>query len=195
MNNEIIDGSSHEKHKLNDEETKISERLFNKFNEYFISRKNRNENAGLYFSSNQNVDNFALLLNNSNSEIKNLIKPLGVYFSLDKITDCDVNNIYESFLKQEHVVIECTPDIIIEFSYMSDKNIFSVKKKLYEELGVFECWEINTEKKDIIVYRLNDNKLKFSSTYYPGDKVKTPILKGFGLSIHDVFNSRIPLPD
>ena len=193
MNNEIIDGSSHEKHKLNDEETKISERLFKKFDEYFISRKNKNENTGLYFSTNQNFDNFALLLNNSNSDIKNLIKPLGVYFSSDKTTACNIGDIYESFVKQERVVIECIPDIIVELSYMSDKNLFSAKKKIYEELGIFEYWEINTEKKDIIVYRLNDDKLKFSSTYYPGDKVKTPILKGFGLSIHDVFNSRIAI--
>ncbi|RZD16521.1 MAG: hypothetical protein EVJ46_05770 [Candidatus Acididesulfobacter guangdongensis] len=193
MNNEIINGSSHEKHNLNDEETKISERLFKKFDEYFISRKNKNENTGLYFSANQNFDNFTLLLNNSNSDIKNLIKPLGAYFSFDKAAACSIGDIYESFLKQEQVVIECIPDIIIELSYMSDKNLFSARKKIYEELGIFEYWEINTEKKDIIVYRLNDDKLKFNSTYYPGDKVKTPILKGFGLSIHDVFNSRIPL--
>jgi hypothetical protein len=193
MNNEIINGSSHAKHNLNDEETKISERLFKKFDEYFISRKNKNESTGLYFSTNQNFDNFTLLLNNSNSDIKNLIKPLGAYFSFDKTTACNISNIYESFLKQEQVVIECIPDIIIELSYMSDKNLFSAKKKIYEELGIFEYWEINTEKKDIIVYRLNDDKLKFNSTYYPGDKVKTPILKGFGLSIHDVFNSRIPI--
>jgi hypothetical protein len=193
MNNEIIDGSSHEKHKLNNEETKISERLFKKFNEYFNSRKDKNESAGLYFSANQNFDNFALLFNNPNSDIKNLIKPLGIYFSFDKTTACNMGNIYESFLKQEQTIIECIPDIIIELSCMSDKNLFSVKKKIYEESGIFEYWEINTEKKDIIVYRLNDNKLKFNSTYYPGDKVKTPILKGFGLSIHDVFNSRIPI--
>ncbi len=194
MNNEIINGSSYEKNNLTDEETKISERLFKKFDEYFISRKNKNENTGLYFSTNQSFDNFTLLLNNSDSDIKNLIKPLGAYFSFDKTTACNIGNIYESFLKQERVVVECVPDIIIELSLISDKNLFSDKKKIYEALGIFEYWEINTEKKDIIVYRLDDNdKLKFNSTYYPGDKVKTPILKGFGLSIHDVFNSRIPI--
>ncbi|MHB1680956.1 MAG: hypothetical protein ACYCTB_10705 [bacterium] len=51
MNNEIINTSSYEKHNLNEEEIKISERIFIKFNEYFKNRKDKNETAGLYFSA------------------------------------------------------------------------------------------------------------------------------------------------
>lgn len=181
-----------EKPLTQDEEKKTGDRILKKFNEYFKNKSDNNENHGMIFCSNLTGNNFEVIFKNE-SLSESVLKPYAAYFGHEKTDSFDLISLYKIYDQGDMISIVCIPDIIIEISSIKDKQLPDIKKKIYENYGVLEYWEINFEKKDIITYRLEENKFKFNSTYYPGDKVKTPLLKGFALSIHDVFHSRISL--
>lgn len=160
------------------------------FDNYFKKKKEAGESHGLVlFQILKGFGfDFELELKLVLSGKKELLKPFAMYYSEMNENFNEIKKYEEKSNSLKISKINLVPDIVID---IQDKNTKSLKKEIYGASGVSEYWEINTDKNDIIVYRLNEDKLKFYSTYYPGDKVKTPIMKGFALSIHDVFNTRV----
>lgn len=173
------------------DKNEIADRIKLIFDNYFKNKKEAGESHGLVLfqvSKGFGYD-FELELGLSSGK-KELLKPFAMYYSEMNKNFNEINKEKGNSLKISR--INLVPDIVID---IQDKNTKSSKKEIYGGSGISEYWEINTDKNDIIVYRLSEDKfkLKFYSTYYPGDKVKTPIMKGFALSIHDVFNTRVSL--
>jgi Uma2 family endonuclease len=86
------------------------------------------------------------------------------------------------------------PDIVVEIlSPGNNAKELKIKYNLYEEFGVKEYWLVYPDERSLIRYILNDES-KFTTegralTF--GDKITTPILPGFELTIDDVFRNLI----
>lgn len=80
------------------------------------------------------------------------------------------------------------PDIVLEIlSPGNNKKELQNKYEVYEEAGVLEYWIIHPGEKTFLKYNLVDNKYQASKLLTIGDKITTPILPGFVLTLDEVF--------
>jgi len=128
------------------------------------------------------------------------IAPFDVRLVRDETSDKKIKNVV-----QPDVCVVCdpskmadprsclgAPDIMVEIlSPGNNKKELKTKYDLYEEFGVKEYWVVYPEEQSIIQYILN-SRGKFTvegGALTVGDKLKTPILPGFELSVDDVFSN------
>ena len=113
----------------------------------------------------------------SDKKVKNVVQP-------DICVICDLTKMADTR--------SClgAPDIMVEvLSPGNNKKELKIKYDLYEEFGVKEYWVVYPDEQSIIIYNLNKEG-KFvaeSRALTLGDKITTPILPGFELTLDDVF--------
>jgi Uma2 family endonuclease len=84
------------------------------------------------------------------------------------------------------------PDIIVEIlSPGNNRKELQNKYDVYEEAGVLEYWIIQPVEKTFFKYTLTEGRFQSSKMLTAGDKVTTPILPGFVLSLDDLFADRV----
>jgi len=86
------------------------------------------------------------------------------------------------------------PDIVVEIlSPGNNAKEIKIKYDLYEEFGVKEYWVVYPGEQSLMRYVLNNDGEFMSEgrALTVGDKVTTPILPGFELTLDDVFRNLI----
>ena len=82
------------------------------------------------------------------------------------------------------------PDLAIEILSSSTKERDKlVKKRLYMEYGVKEFWIVDPDKRAVEVMVLKETGFETFGIYFMEDKLISPLLKGFGLDLNEVFHS------
>jgi Uma2 family endonuclease len=84
------------------------------------------------------------------------------------------------------------PDLVVEIlSPGNNRKEINIKYDLYEEFGVREYWVIYPDEQSLVRYVLNEagKFITEGRALTCGDKITTPILPGFALSLDDVFGT------
>jgi len=63
-----------------------------------------------------------------------------------------------------------------------------VKRQLYGKYGVAEYWIVDSDNRQIEVYRLQDQCLESAGTFKNSDELDTPLMPGFKLAVNTIFN-------
>ena len=81
------------------------------------------------------------------------------------------------------------PDLIVEVLFPGNsKREMREKFEVYQQAGVWEYWIINPLDEYLLIYTLNEEGIYVGSRpYTKGMKVGSEVLKGFELSMDDVF--------
>ena len=82
-------------------------------------------------------------------------------------------------------------DLVIEVTSPGAENRrrdLLVKRQLYGKYGVAEYWVVDSENRQIEVYRLQDQRLESAGTFKNSDELDTPLLPGFKLAVTAIFN-------
>ena len=82
------------------------------------------------------------------------------------------------------------PNLVIEILSPGVQNMErdrKVKLKLYDKYGVDEYWIVDTRARAIEVYRREDKKLKFFTTFVADEDITTPLLPGFTCAVRSLF--------
>ena len=82
------------------------------------------------------------------------------------------------------------PDLVVEIlSEHTAKKDMTVKLDLYERHRVKEYWIVNSNGKNIMVFKFDNKSKKYKrpETYFPGDELKAGIFKGLIINVDDVF--------
>ena len=82
-------------------------------------------------------------------------------------------------------------DLVIEVTSPGAENRrrdLLVKRQLYGKYGVAEYWVVDSENRQIEVYRLQGQRLESAGTFKNSDELDTPLLPGFKLVVNTVFN-------
>lgn len=82
------------------------------------------------------------------------------------------------------------PNLVIEILSPGVQNMErdrKVKLKLYDKYGVDEYWIVDTRARAIEVYRREDGKLKFFTTFVVDEEIITPLLPGFTCAVASLF--------
>ncbi|WP_353684273.1 Uma2 family endonuclease [Thermodesulfovibrio sp. 3907-1M] len=116
--------------------------------------------------------------------------PCDVYLDDENVVQPDI-----LFISKERAYIigekniQGAPDLVIEI--VSEASIYrdSVqKKKLYAKHGVKEYWIVAPDDQMIEVYILREpGQYELRRTYYENDVVESEIIKGFKISMKDIF--------
>ena len=119
-----------------------------------------------------------------------LYSPIDVYFSDTETYQPDVIFISKERL---HIIgkkkIEGAPDLVIEvLSPSTAKYDIKNKKDVYELNGVKEYWIVDPVKKSISVFENTSYGFEVFQTVYLNDTVHSNILKGYSISLNEVFN-------
>jgi Uma2 family endonuclease len=86
--------------------------------------------------------------------------------------------------------IHGTPDLAIEILSPGTENPRRdrvAKRYLYARFGVKEYWVVNTDARQIEVYRLDGNTLVLSGTLGENDQLASPLLPGYKCRVGDLF--------
>ncbi|MGH9970526.1 MAG: Uma2 family endonuclease [Pyrinomonadaceae bacterium] len=82
------------------------------------------------------------------------------------------------------------PDLVIEILSPGKENRerdLRVKRQLYSKYGVAEYWIVDTDNRNVIVFRLQEGTLEESAVFKEDDEVASPLLPGFGLKVAAIF--------
>src|SRR5205807_3784004 len=82
------------------------------------------------------------------------------------------------------------PNLVIEILSPGTQNMErdrKVKLRLYDKYGVDECWIVDTRARAIEVYRREDERLKFFTTFVTDEEVTTPLLPDFACAVSSLF--------
>lgn len=82
------------------------------------------------------------------------------------------------------------PELVVEVLSPGDANEKrdrELKLKLYSSRGVQEYWIIDWRKQQVEVYRRKQAILQLVATLFPSDKLNSPLLPGFVLSVSRLF--------
>ena len=82
-------------------------------------------------------------------------------------------------------------DLVIEVTSPGAENRrrdLLVKRQLYGKYGVAEYWVVDSENRQIEVYRLQDQRLESAGTFKNSDELDTPLMPGFKLAANTIFN-------
>ena len=94
--------------------------------------------------------------------------------------------------EREHIITEANiqgaPDLVVEIlSPSTARQDWREKRDLYAKHGVNEYWVVDTANRVIFVMLLKDGVLEIEETYASGDTLTSPTLKGFEVSVGDLF--------
>ena len=110
------------------------------------------------------------------------------------LSDTDVVQPDVLFISKErqHIITEANiqgaPDLVVEIlSPSTSRRDWREKRDLYAEHGVNEYWVVDTTNKVVYVMLLKDGVLDIVETYASGDLLTSPTLKGFEVSVDDIF--------
>jgi Uma2 family endonuclease len=81
-------------------------------------------------------------------------------------------------------------DLVVEILSPGRQNRerdLSVKRNLYEKYGVQEYWIIDSENREVLVLRLDENALKEMATLKGDDQLNATLLPGLALKISSLF--------
>ncbi|MXZ71230.1 MAG: Uma2 family endonuclease [Acidobacteria bacterium] len=82
------------------------------------------------------------------------------------------------------------PDLVVEIlSPATADRDRGYKRTLYATHGVTECWLIDPAAETVEVHRLRDGALEIAHTFGRGQTLRSPLLAGFEVDLHDVFSS------
>jgi len=116
--------------------------------------------------------------------------PTDVYFTHEDVVEPDV-----AFVRAEHSdqleerFIRSAPDIVVEVSSPSTRHLELVhKRSLYERNGVPEYWYVDLEADRVEVYRLDKGQYGHPEILERGDKLTSPVLPGFAVTIKDLLD-------
>jgi Uma2 family endonuclease len=82
-------------------------------------------------------------------------------------------------------------DLVIEVTSQGAENRrrdLLVKRQLYGKYGVAEYWVIDSDNRQVEVYRLQGQRLESAGTFRSSDEFDTPLLPGFTLAVSTIFN-------
>jgi len=82
-------------------------------------------------------------------------------------------------------------DLVIEVTAPGAENRrrdLLVKRQLYGKYGVAEYWVVDSDNRQIEVYRLQDQRLESAGNFKNSDELDTPLLPGFKLAVNTIFN-------
>ena len=82
------------------------------------------------------------------------------------------------------------PNLVIEILSPGTQNMErdrKVKLRLYDKYGVDEYWIVDTRARAIEVYRREDEKLQFFTTFVTDEEITTPLLPGFSCAVRSLF--------
>jgi Uma2 family endonuclease len=117
------------------------------------------------------------------------VAPLDVYFSDTDIYQPDIIFISKDRLNIiGEKKIEDPPDIVIEI--LSPQTAYydlRIKKDTYEHAGVKEYWIVDPIQKTIEIFVNKEGRFEPAITAKAADEVNSEILKGFGISVKEVF--------
>ena len=117
-----------------------------------------------------------------------LSAPMDVHFDKKNIVQPDVLFISNERKKIIDKWVMGAPDLIIEIHSKSTKTKDKKPKfKLYEKYAVKEYWMVDTDKRTVDVQILVDGKFHQKSEYKKGEILQSDILKGFEISIDEIF--------
>ena len=87
--------------------------------------------------------------------------------------------------------IQGAPDLVVEIlSPSTSSRDWREKRDLYAKHGVNEYWVVDTANRVVFVMLLKDGVLEIVQTYASGDVLTSPTLKGFKVSVDDLFMER-----
>ena len=94
--------------------------------------------------------------------------------------------------EREHIISEANiqgaPDLVVEIlSPSTSSRDWREKRQLYAEHGVGEYWTADASNKVVYVMLLKNGVLEIVETYASGDTLTSPTLKGFEVSVDDLF--------
>ena len=94
--------------------------------------------------------------------------------------------------EREHIISEANiqgaPDLVVEIlSPSTSSRDWREKRQLYAEHGVGEYWTADASNKVVYVMLLKNGVLEIVETYASGDVLTSPTLKGFEVSVDDLF--------
>jgi Uma2 family endonuclease len=82
-------------------------------------------------------------------------------------------------------------DLVVEILSPGTQNRrrdFSAKRQLYGKYGVQEYWIVDSENREVLVFRLQGQTLQEIATLKSDDELTSPLLPGFQLEVSAVFN-------
>jgi len=82
-------------------------------------------------------------------------------------------------------------DLVIEVTSPGAENRrrdLLVKRQLYGKYGAAEYWVVDSDNRQIEVYRLQNQRLESAGTFKNSDELETPLLPGFKLAVNTIFN-------
>ena len=82
-------------------------------------------------------------------------------------------------------------DLVIEVTSPGAENRrrdLLVKRQLYGKYGAAEYWVVDSDNRQIEVYRLQNQRLESAGTFKNSDDLETPLLPGFKLAVNTIFN-------
>ena len=120
---------------------------------------------------------------------KVLFAPTDVVLSDTDVVQPDVLFISND---RQHIITEANiqgaPDLVVEIlSPSTSRHDWREKRDLYAEHGVNEYWVVDTANRVVYVMLLKDGVLEIVETYASGDVLTSPTLKGFEVSVDDLF--------
>jgi Uma2 family endonuclease len=82
------------------------------------------------------------------------------------------------------------PELVVEILSPGEQNEQrdqEFKLKLYSRYGVQEYWVVNWQRQHLQIYRRDNAQLQLVATLMVGDRLTSPLLPGFDLSIEQIF--------
>ena len=82
-------------------------------------------------------------------------------------------------------------DLVIEIlspGTQSRQRDLSAKRQLYGKYGVKEYWIVDSENREVLVFRLEGEAFKEITTLKNDDEITSPLLSGFRLRVSTIFN-------
>lgn len=115
--------------------------------------------------------------------------PIDVILSEEDVLQPDILYIAKQrrgIIKEKGV--QGAPDLVVEIiSSTTRQRDKGVKRKIYAKYGVKEYWIVDPENKAIEVTSLGEKGLETIQVYPEGSILTSPLLKGFSLSIKNIF--------
>lgn len=98
------------------------------------------------------------------------------------------NERWESVTSEQKIT--GAPDIVIEILSPGSENRrrdLIVKRQLYAKYGVAEYWVVDTDNKNVLLFRLQGQTLEEAALFSEDDEVTSPLLPGFQLNVAAIF--------
>jgi Uma2 family endonuclease len=114
--------------------------------------------------------------------------PTDVYFSHTNVVEPDVLFVRaENLAKVERSFIRSAPDLVVEVSSPSTRQLELVRKReLYERFGVPEYWFVDLDADRVEVYRLEGDKYRTPRLYARGEILEAAEIPGLALPVGEI---------